>query len=166
MDIKVKIKNRVYPVQYNRENGKIRVTVQDRSYLVDAAWAAPGRLSLLIDKSSCDAVIEGNRNNYNVLIQGNSFAVDFYDPRERRPQKDLKRSLVEGRQSIHAPMAGQIIRILVDVGDLVDNGQGIVLLEAMKMENELKSQGLGHVKEILVAAGDIVEPGQELLVIE
>ena len=168
MEIKAMVKNRLYPVTYGMEGEKIRITVEDRTYLVDAVCPADGFFSLLINGRCYDAAIEAVDNSYTVLVQGRAGQVDFHDPRvrKRRPTDDLKRSIKEGRQSIHAPMAGQLIRLLVQPGDLVEDGQGLVVLEAMKMENELKSQGVGKVKKILVTTGDVVEPGQELLIIE
>ena len=166
MEIKAMVKNRLYPVTYGMEGEKIRITIEDRDYLVDAVCPADGFLSLLINGRCYNAAIEGGDNRYTVLVQGRAGQVDFHDPRDRRPADDLKRSIKEGRQSIHAPMAGQLIRLLVQPGDLVEDGQGLVVLEAMKMENELKSQGVGKVKKIFVTTGDVVEPGQELLIIE
>lgn len=160
------VKNRLYPVTYGMEGEKIRITIEDRTYLVDAVCPADGFFSLLINGRCHDAAIEGGDNSYTVLVQGRADQVDFHDPRKRRPTDDLKRSIKEGRQSIHAPMAGQLIRLLVQPGDLVEDGQGLVVLEAMKMENELKSQGVGKVKKIFVTTGDVVKPGQELLIIE
>ena len=166
MEIKAMVKNRLYPVTYGMEGEKIRITIEDRTYLVDAVCPADGFFSLLINGRCYDAAIEAGDNSYTVLVQGRAGQVDFLDPRDRRPADDLKRSIKEGRQSIHAPMAGQLIRLLVQPGDLVEDGQGLVVLEAMKMENELKSQGVGKVKKIFVTTGDVVEPGQELLIIE
>ncbi len=166
MEIKAMVKNRLYPVTYGMEGEKIRITIEDRDYLVDAVSPADGFFSLLINGRCYDAAIEAGDNSYTVLVEGRTGQVDFHDPRDRRPTDDLKRSIQEGRQSIHAPMAGQLIRLLVQPGDLVEDGQGLVVLEAMKMENELKSQGVGKVKKIFVTTGDVVEPGQELLIIE
>ncbi len=72
----------------------------------------------------------------------------------------------EGEKVVKAPMAGIIVRVLVSVGEEVKPGQGLLIFEAMKMENELRSEYAGKVKEILVKEGDAIETGQKLVVIE
>jgi biotin carboxyl carrier protein len=101
-----------------------------------------------------------------VVVAGKTMDVDFYDPRSRQPSDQSKRSAGVSRQTICAPMAGRIVRFQVAEGDLVQDGQGLIVLEAMKMENELKSQGIGQVRKILVAENDVVAPGQHLMVVE
>jgi acetyl-CoA/propionyl-CoA carboxylase biotin carboxyl carrier protein len=71
-----------------------------------------------------------------------------------------------GNGSITAPMQGTIVKVLVAVGDAVDAGQGVLVLEAMKMENHINAEAGGTVKEIRVAAGDLVGTGDVLVVIE
>ena len=68
--------------------------------------------------------------------------------------------------SVEAPMQGTIVKLLVDVGDTVEVGAGIVVLEAMKMENQINAEKAGTVKEIKVATGDTVGGGDILAVIE
>jgi acetyl-CoA/propionyl-CoA carboxylase biotin carboxyl carrier protein len=71
-----------------------------------------------------------------------------------------------GDGSITAPMQGTIVKVLVSVGDVVEAGQGVLVLEAMKMENHINTEGGGTVKEIRVAAGDLVGTGDVLVVVE
>jgi biotin carboxyl carrier protein len=71
-----------------------------------------------------------------------------------------------GAQSVSAPMPGRVVRVLVAPGDTVTARQGVVVVEAMKMENELRSPKAGTVKEVSVAAGTSVEAGRVLVVIE
>jgi biotin carboxyl carrier protein len=71
-----------------------------------------------------------------------------------------------GEQAVTAPMPGRVVRVLVGAGDDVAVRQGLVVVEAMKMENELRSPKAGRVKEVSVTAGTSVEAGRILLVIE
>jgi biotin carboxyl carrier protein len=71
-----------------------------------------------------------------------------------------------GDQAILAPMPGRVLRVLVSVGDEVAARQGVVVVEAMKMENELRSPKAGRIKEVSVTAGTLVEAGRVLLVVE
>jgi biotin carboxyl carrier protein len=76
------------------------------------------------------------------------------------------RFTVEGRQTLTAPMPGRIVRVLVKAGDEVREGQGLVVVEAMKMENEMKSPKGGKVVEVLVSEGQTVEGNAKLCVVE
>lgn len=71
-----------------------------------------------------------------------------------------------GDQSVIAPMPGRVVRVLVAAGDEVSAGQGVVVVEAMKMENELRAPKAGRVKDVSVSAGTSVEAGKVLVVIE
>jgi len=166
MKQQVKVNNTVYQVDYEKTAGKIRISVDDHSYLLDAAAVSGGFYSFLLDGQSHDIRVDGEGNHFSVLVAGKSFDVDFYDPRTRRPSEDVTRSALESQQTICAPMAGRIVRFQVEPGDMVADGDGLIVLEAMKMENELKSQGIGQVKEIMVSVDDVVTPGQKLMVIE
>jgi biotin carboxyl carrier protein len=73
---------------------------------------------------------------------------------------------LQGRQNITVPMPGKVVAVLVAEGDPVEKGQGLVIVEAMKMENEVRSPIAGAVKEIKVKPGDTVEGGTVLLVVE
>jgi biotin carboxyl carrier protein len=72
----------------------------------------------------------------------------------------------EGRQQLTAPMPGKIVRVLLSVDEAVASGQGVVVVEAMKMQNEIKSPKSGRVVEIRVNEGDTVDAGQVLAVVE
>ena len=73
---------------------------------------------------------------------------------------------LQGRQKVSVPMPGKIIAVLVAEGDAVEKGQGLVIVEAMKMENEVRSPITGEVKEIKVKPGDTVEGGAVLVIVE
>lgn len=74
--------------------------------------------------------------------------------------------MVEGRTSVKAPMPGKIVRVLVSVGDAIVTGQGIAVVEAMKMQNEVRAAGTGSVTGVFVKDGDTVVAGSVLAVIE
>jgi biotin carboxyl carrier protein len=100
-----------------------------------------------------------------VCIAGEIFRMRLVD--ERRRQVTLGEPQEEaGRHEIRALMPGKIVDILVQVGDVVARDQGLLIIEAMKMENEVKSPAAGEVKEVLVRPGQAVEANQALLVVE
>ena len=167
MKQQVKVNNTVYQVDYERSSGCIQVTIDDRRYLIDAAAVSGGFYSLLLNGQSHDIWLDGRDDHFAVQVDGTPFEVDFYDPRNRRRNDDdIRRFAAQTQQVICAPMAGRIVRFQVETGDMVADGDGLIVLEAMKMENELKSQGIGRVKKILAAVDDVVTPGQQLMVIE
>ena len=110
--------------------------------------------------------MSGRDNRFTVGFNGREIDVEFFDPRARKVGVDLGKAVAEGEQPIKAPMAGRIVKILVKSDDQVQEGEGLIVLEAMKMENKIVSQGIGKVLDILVSDDDTVESGQDLMVID
>jgi biotin carboxyl carrier protein len=106
-----------------------------------------------------------SHNVFDVAIRGNSHRVTIIDPRRLRADEDSDRHH-HGSAEITAPMPGKVVRVLVEAGQAVEAGAGLVVVEAMKMQNELKAPRAGAVVSIDVAAGDTVEAGAILAVIE
>ena len=100
-----------------------------------------------------------------LVIGSARYAIEVQDPRSLRARRATGESEA-GPQKITAPMPGKIVRISVAVGDEVKGGQGVIVMEAMKMQNEMKSPKDGKVQKILVAEGATVNPGDTLAVIE
>ena len=107
------------------------------------------------------------RGQFDVWIGGYRFTVDAVDERSREIRRlsgAAKRAA--GPAHLHAPMPGLIVRVNVAEGDRVRAGQGLVVMEAMKMENELRATGAARVKRVLVSPGSAVEKGAMLLEME
>ncbi len=103
---------------------------------------------------------------YRVLVDGRTYHIDMVDERHMRVGGFQSGIQLQGRQNISVPMAGKVIAVLVNEGDQIEKGQGLVIVEAMKMENEVRSPIQAEVKEIKVKAGQAVEAGELLLVVE
>ena len=166
MKRQVRVDNTTYLVDCEKRDGRLSLSVDGRRYLVDAAAVAGGFCSFLVEGRSHNAFVGREKDHLSVVLAGKTMEVVFPDPRARQPADEPRRSAPVSRQIIRAPMAGRIVRLQVAAGDLVRAGQALVVLEAMKMENELKSQGTGKVREVLVAENDVVVAGQHLLLIE
>jgi biotin carboxyl carrier protein len=117
------------------------------------------------------SVVEVEPGVYSVLLDGQSFDVrmsevnvEIEDPRE--PRKTGASAGPQGRQTVHAPMPGKVVRVLAIPGEAVERGQGLVVMEAMKMQNEIKSPKAGVVVTIHAAEGVNVAPGDVLAVVE
>ena len=108
-----------------------------------------------------------SRGAYTLWLDGYRFDVEALDARTRAI-RDLSGAAAgpTGPAPVVAPMPGLIVRINAHVGDLVQSGQGLVVMEAMKMENELRAKAAGRVKTILVTVGTAVEKGTPLIELE
>ena len=123
--------------------------------------------SLLLDNYSWEVLAERNGDEYRVLIDGELYVVEVQDERTRKLAKAAaKTAAATGEVILKAPMPGLVREVQVNVSDAVVAKQGVVILEAMKMQNELRIARAGVVKEIRVKPGDKVEQGQVLLVVK
>jgi biotin carboxyl carrier protein len=148
---------------------KLRILVNGHPVEVDAAQlkkvtqVEPGVFSVLSDGRSFEVRAIAMPGGLRLEVDGRRFTAEVYDPRDRG-QKSAA-ALATGRQNIAAPMPGKVIRVLVREGDAVEVGQGLVVVEAMKMQNEMKAQRLGNVVEVRVRDGDTVSAGDTLVVL-
>jgi biotin carboxyl carrier protein len=133
---------------------------------VDAVHLHAGALSLLAGTKSgrCDVESDGE-GNFRVLLGDEIQPLQLLDDRKHRMRKAGGAFSLEGPQRIDAPMPGKVVRVLVKEGDSVEEGQGLVVIEAMKMENELRSPKAGVVKELHAQEGHPVEAGAKLAVV-
>src|SRR5690606_10751611 len=126
------------------------------------------RVSLRLDGRSYALDVErgGLRGAWEVSVSGRSYTVTAMDERARAIRDLTGSHETETVRTVTAPMPGLVVRVEVQVGEAVRAGQGVVIVEAMKMENELKAPGDGVVARIEVVAGQTVEKGAVLLVLE
>jgi biotin carboxyl carrier protein len=124
----------------------------------------PGIYSVLWRGRSYEVKIASNGNPSIIDVDGHRIPIEITDPRSVRPNGAGRAG--EGRQSIVAPMPGKIVRVLVAEGDEVAAGQGIVVVEAMKMQNEMKCSRGGRVVSVSAKEGAAVTAGEVLAVIE
>lgn len=132
---------------------------------LDAAYEIqslePGSYWVLLNGRSYRVML-GARGE--VSVNGRSLRMEVFDPRDLRAAG--RGSTHHGRQEINAPMPGKVVRVLVAKGDAVEEGQGIVVVEAMKMQNEMKSPKAGTVAEVRTQQDATVGAGDVLVVIE
>jgi biotin carboxyl carrier protein len=130
-----------------------------RDYSIEPS--GPGVFSVLIEGRTYQATILAPGT---IQVNNRIFSVELFDPRELRARSTAGAS--HGRQNIMSPMPGKVVRLLVAVGDAVEAGQGLIVVEAMKMQNEMKSPKTGVVVEMKTQAGATVTAGEILVVIE
>ncbi|CAN5759631.1 hypothetical protein BH24ACI5_BH24ACI5_24620 [soil metagenome] len=151
-------------------DGKFRVLLDGRPHLVDAARVGVHGLSLLLDGAhgvSREVQVTPGSTGGELLVTlgGRTITATVNGRRTGRAGADTGAG-VHGEQPILAPMPGRVVRLLVSAGDDVAVRQPLVVVEAMKMENELRAPKAGRVKEVSVTPGMSVEAGRVLLVIE
>lgn len=142
--------------------GRYQVLLDGVTHTVDARRFAAGTWSLLIDDQSYDVELEvagptESKGAYNTLVRGKVVSLTVQDERLVRMGLTSKRFKVEGPQVITAPMPGKVLELLVAPGDTVAEGQPLLIMEAMKMENELRAPKAGTVSAVFVRAGQAVE---------
>lgn len=142
------------------------VTLEGRTVQVDAARSGKTIYSILEDGKQFEVIIdETGAHGFDVLVGGQLLHLQAFDERSRLLAASGK-AAVSGPQRVEAEMPGKVVKISAPVGAAVQEGQGVVILEAMKMENEIKSPIDGTVTEIGVAEGQTVESGALLFVVE
>lgn len=147
-----------------RANGRMLFTVDGRAVEAGAIEAAPAIYSILIGGSSFEVRVEPDAAGLRITIGGREYAARIRDPRQWRRNRGAAVE-AEGSQRVIAPMPGKVVRVLVKAGEAVEAGKGILVVEAMKMQNEVRSPKSGKVERILVSEGQAVSAGEALAVV-
>ena len=133
----------------------------DKAQLENAIEVEPGVFSVLVDGRSFEVRLPSGGPAGTASVQGRRYEVEIRDP--RNTGRGSKSALGAGRQNIIAPMPGKVVRLLVQPGDTVEAGQGLAVVEAMKMQNEMKAPRPARVTEVRVHDGETVTAGQMVL---
>jgi biotin carboxyl carrier protein len=171
MTFEIDINGRTRTVSIERATGgTYRLTLDGSPHELDATRVGVYGLSMLLDgehgvSREIQVAPSTVRGELLVTLGGRTVAATVNGRRTGRAGADTGGG-AHGEQAVTAPMPGRVVRILVAPGDEVAARQGVVVVEAMKMENELRSPKAGRVKEISVAPGASVEAGRVLLVVE
>ena len=139
------------------------VTIDGRKIAADAAGISPGAYSILLDGQSIEVTVESSGGGLLLRAGGREFQMEIFDPRSWRRGHSGSIEL-EGRQEIVAPMPGKIVRVLAKPGEKVEAGQGLLVIEAMKMQNEIRSPKSGTLERV-AREGDTARAGEILAVV-
>ncbi len=179
------INRRSYTIDINKQHKPTSITLNSVDYTLDwrqiATLAADsngqssegGRYSLLIGGKSYEVFArrlsqanEKDGQTYEVLLAGQRFEVTVEDERTRVLAGLTGAKVSSGAARIQAPMPGLVVNVLVEQGASVEQGQTVIVLEAMKMENDLVSPIAGIIKEIKIGKGQTVDQGAVLVLVE
>ncbi len=141
--------------------GAATFRVDGQAIEADACVVQAGVLSLVVDGRQYRCVLDGDA----VVVAGRRVEFTVADPRSLAAQRGANAG-GGGARAVKAPMPGRVVRVLVAVGDTVEEQQGLVVIEAMKMQNELRSPKAGRVARLGVEAGATVASGDVLVVVE
>ncbi len=131
----------------------------------DAVLTKHDVVSVIIGGTHYEVKREAGPTDVHFWVKNSRFAVEVHDPRSFRSRKAAA-GLGEGAQKLVAPMPGKVVRILLAPGAEVEAGQGVLVVEAMKMQNEMKAIKKGTLKQVLVKEGAAVNAGDVLAIVE
>jgi biotin carboxyl carrier protein len=149
-------------VKVRRNGSGYEVTVGKRTYQVDAATARAGLRSLRIDGFHHEVAVRQIQDSYWVSTSSGAGAVSVTDPLTHLASQTRGGKGGKRREKVTAYMPGRVVAILAQEGEAVTAGQGIVVLEAMKMQNEIRAEHDGTLTKVHVQPGQAVEGGDPL----
>jgi biotin carboxyl carrier protein len=152
-------------VDLERHADSWRISLGGQPLEADIVEVAPHTISILLEGRSYTIQITQLSNAVLKLQTAfHEFTAEVADPRAWRGRAQSALQL-EGRQQVTAPMPGKVVRVLVNIGDKVEAGQGLLVVEAMKMQNEIRSPKSGTVERLLAKEGQPVNAGEVLCVV-
>lgn len=169
MPFEVKLNGRSARVELlSREGSNILIAVDGKEYRLDFVRVATGKYSILCDNKSYNVeIIPGSTvKQYTAHTFQDSHQVEIVDAEAKYLASRLKGREEEGESVIVAPIPGKVVKISVKAGDLVEAGQTVVIISAMKMESEFKARKPGRILDVKVAEGQTVDARQVLVIIE
>ncbi len=143
-------------------SGALEVRIDEHEVDVDVV-ALAGQLSVRIDGKVVDLTTEGQPPELGAIASGHRSYVRVESERLRAAEAAKRGSLGSAEKLVKSPMPGRIVKLLVAPGDAVEAGQPLLVMEAMKMENEIKAKAAGKVGDLHVAVGDTVEGNAKLV---
>jgi biotin carboxyl carrier protein len=164
MEFHYEVGGAVYPVTLEPVGADgFRVAIGDRVYQVHMQASQPGRIDFTVDGSRYSAAVaqEGQRGRVYVAVGGRE--VRHYELTPVFPQTQARRRSGAQGGNLDAPLHGRVVQVLVKEGDQVENGQSLLVLEAMKMETRIVAPLAGTVTRLSAQAGEMVERGERLV---
>jgi biotin carboxyl carrier protein len=165
MVYEVTVDGKPHRLELTKADGGWTCRLDGQEIKVDAVVTRPDVLSMLVDGHSYEIKREQTALDLHLWVGNSRFAVELHDPRSLRSRRDGVGD-EKGPRKLLAPMPGRIVRVLVAEKADIEAGQGVVVVEAMKMQNEIKSPKKGIVQKILATEGANVNAGDVLAIVE
>jgi biotin carboxyl carrier protein len=164
MKLEIELDGKARTVELTRIGERVQCVLDGKPINADVVEVSPSVYSILLDGQSFEARVESAATGLRVIVGGHEYAAAVRDPRQWRRHRGAAVE-AEGRQQGIAPMPGKVVRVLVKAGDAVEAGQGLVVIEAMKMQNEVRSPKRGTVERLLVSEGQTINAGEVLAIV-
>lgn len=148
------------------ENGSVAAVNGEVCSPVSVEQTSPHQYSVLLDGVGVTVAAVGSGGKFEVFAEASLHLVQVASERERFRRQLGAASQGPVKTEIRAPMPALVVKVEVNEGDLIREGQGLVILEAMKMENEIRAHTAGKVKQVFVTAGEAVEKDEVLILLE
>lgn len=155
-----KLNNEVYKVIFSEEENQLFIEIDGNKYPVEYSRIDDHLYSILINGESTTVAISKKGKNIQIFHEGVLRELEYVSEREI-----LKGGAISSGLEITSPMPSRVVKLLKNEGDTVELEEGVIVVEAMKMESELKATSAGKIKEIRVKEGDAVEAGTVLVVL-
>jgi len=167
LELKVNKRNAIVK-EIKREGNILTLAVDDVEYTVDIVKVSNQEFSVLYEGRSFNIEVIENKEpkHFNVNTLYFKFDVEVVDNESRYRQSRMQSKLILNDNTIRSPMPGKVVKVFVKPGDIVEAGQPLIVLSAMKMESEFKAGQRGIVKEVPVKEGETVDNDQLLVVID
>lgn len=168
MKLKAESNGHEYDMSLDASNRTVQAQVDGRKYQLVVHQSGDDNYLIFEGERVFDCRVNphhGSKETFDVVVRGNNYSITIIDPRRLRTGLDSD-GHHHGTAELIAPMPGKVVRVLVEAGQAVEAGTGIVVVEAMKMQNEMKAPRAGVVVSMNVQQGATVEAGTVLAVIE
>ena len=164
MKLQIEIAGKKRQVELARANERAIWTIDGQRLEADAVAVSAGIYSILLGGKSFEVRVERLGAELRAITAGRDLSVVIQDEREWRRNRGGSVE-AEGRQQVLAPMPGKIVRVLVKAGDSVRAGQGLLVVEAMKMQNEIRAPKSGTIDRVRVVEGQTVNAGEVVVIV-
>jgi biotin carboxyl carrier protein len=165
MNYEVRIDDKLFHLELDRSEGQWHCKLNGTAINIDAVLTRTNVLSILLEGKAYEIKRELTINGLHLWVGSSHYSAEVRDPRSLRHRKDGTVGN-KGPQMLTAAMPGKVVRVLLQEGAQVEAGQGILVVEAMKMQNEIKSPKAGRIQKIMVATSDAVNAGDLVAIVE
>jgi biotin carboxyl carrier protein len=165
MNLEVAVDGKIHKLELARGESGWQCALDGEPINVDAVLTRKNVISILVDGVAYEVKREIAGNDQYVWVRSARFKTEVRDPRSLRARRAAA-ATGEGPQKLLAPMPGKVVRLIAKEGEAIEAGKGVLVVEAMKMQNELKATKTGTVQKIMVAEGANVNSGDVLAIIE